>query len=334
MISRLMDLSKHKFTTINPYSPRFSSTKFHNYMTLLDDILVEEKYSRVHDLLDLIYKLPASSQSWKDKFLTIDYKELENHWPQVHAIDEITSDPKYLEAYREKQRAEKNEEVSVVKHFGLKSKRDNQSPALTMIRKYSDVDQDDSIPQVLKNVQELHKFLFKNQAVFDVKIPPLEVFYPTNKVALPIHPRERNKLLKKKVASIRNVFKSLRPIAEDDLRQLYEFAIHRPSVSHKPEYNINDKFYKYMIKKHNHEKDNLAPVIRHYLRQKKLIPNDHNIRKLFREYVMKQFYQTSNSKNENIEEYRMSWMQNYFENETSILESAIPSTQLPKPSTT
>lgn len=76
-----------------------------------------------------------------------------------------------------------------------------------------------------------------------------------------------------------------------------------------------------MIRKHNYESVNLNPLHKKHLRSKQLIPNDNNIRKYMREYVRKQFYYDSNLKT-----YKMSWMQNFYENEKRI----IPDVEIPR----
>ncbi|KAK6458728.1 uncharacterized protein RJT20DRAFT_8411 [Scheffersomyces xylosifermentans] len=314
MISRLMAITKYKLVTVQPYNPKFDKRKYKNSIKLLDDILVDEKYDKLHDLLDVIFKTTIPVPAWKTAFLTMPFLQLQDHWPQVHAIHELTKVRAQLKPYEEALKEEANEDHSVMKFFNLSTTQDKDLPKLEMTRSYSK-GQGSNIKEIVENVAILHKFIFKHSGVLDVKVPPLEVLYPTNKYALPIHHKAREKLFKEKIAAIRNLFKALRPIKEEDLQILYEFAIHRPSGSNKPECAINTRFYKYMIKKHKAEEKSLAPIIRHYLRQKKLIPNDHNIRKIFREYVMKQFYE----EDKNV--YRISWMQNFYENESSLLKS-------------
>jgi len=295
----------------------YPTSKSKNYIQLLDNILVNEKFDDITHILDLLYK--ESSPQWLKEFKHTNYLSLKSGWPQVHLINELTKDPSVLKKYQLQLQEEQNEDISMVAHFCLSpGKREPIEPLV----KYST--HTGRIDSIMNEAIRRYKFVFANQGLLSrSKIPVLEVIYPTNRLALPLHPAKRDRLLKEKVASVKHTLELYKPIAIEGLQEIYQLAIHKPlSESHHRDKSnnpsnkldsltINKNFFKYMEKKRQHEI--ISSMVQKHLRPKKLIPTDHNIRKIFRNYTMKQYYLEDDT-------YKMSWMHNFYENEGSMIE--------------
>ena len=309
----------------------YPTPKSKNYLKLLDNILVNEKFDDITHILDLLYK--GSSPQWLKEFKHTNYLSLKSSWPQVHLINELTKDPSVLKKYQHQLQEESNEDISMVAHFGLSPGK--REPIVPLVKYSSHTGRIDSM---MNEAAKRYKFVFANQGLLSrSKIPVLEVIYPTNRLALPLHPAKRDRLLKEKVTSVKHTLELYKPITIEGLQEIYQLAIHKPlseshhrdkpnNPSNKPNspsnklnspsnkldpLTINKNFFKYMEKKRQHEI--ISSMVQKHLRPKKLIPTDHNIRKIFRNYTMKQYYLEDDT-------YRMSWMHNFYENEGSMIE--------------
>lgn len=285
-----------------------SKAKYSKLLRLYDDILKHEKHELLPDLLDKYFK---SQSEWLKKFDTIPFDKLKLSWPQVHLISELTKDNKQYEARLK----DEISEVSLLKHFNLRGIELSLYPIKKPTSSSSNV------TDLLKEVTSMYKFLQTNQSrlLNRVKIQPMEVLYPSSRFALPIHPLKRDKLLQEKISTTKLIFRKFKPIEKDNLAMLIDFAIHKlriheesPTTDPHP-LEINKNYFEFMISKRKGE--SLNPVVRKLTRSKKLIPNDNNIRKIVREYVLKQFYY-----DDELKKYQMSWMQNFYVNKDSMID--------------
>ncbi|CUM48665.1 uncharacterized protein AC631_00308 [Debaryomyces fabryi] len=293
-------------------------SSFDKGIKVLDDVLVNENYDSLNTILDFIYKEALPQPQWVSDFMKYKYTAFRPCWPQVHLFNELTTTPKQSKLYEEALEKDKDMDLSLVSYFGIKpASIDTDLKPLKLA-----IDKTSPVSKILLEFKKLHSFVFRNQEkLTHLKVQPLEVIYPANRFGLPIHVTQRDKLLKQKVNYAKSLCQEFKPIYENSLNHLVEFAIYKPgSTKGNDAYKINENFFKYMIRKHNYERDNLNPLYKHHLRNKKLIPNDNNIRKYMREYVRKQFYYDSKLKT-----YKMCWMQNFYENEKRI----VPGIEIP-----
>ncbi|ODV81552.1 uncharacterized protein CANTADRAFT_3646 [Suhomyces tanzawaensis NRRL Y-17324] len=298
-ISRFLALVKLEFRTGSPLKSSqipVSRKKYNLLSQQLDSILIEEKYDEVQDLLDVIYKREPPP-SWLREFNELNYTQMKGIWPQVHLIRELTKDAEVISKYNKSLELEKNEDFSMMRHFSLTSAKEG----LSLVRSYS---QSPDLKPMMKSVSSLYNLLLDNQSKLSrSKIQSLEVVYPTNRFALPISPHKRDRMLRDKIASVRNLLHQYKPIPKHDLQRLIDVSLGKEGA----QYEINPNFYKYMIKKHRIEKQEMNIAVLRKLRQKHLVPNENNIRKWFRAYVVKQFYLDDDG------QHKMSWMQNYYD---------------------
>lgn len=320
-IGYLKTYSKSKFATPLKkgqfqHSP-IDKRLYDRSMKVLNDILVNEDYKSIDTLLDFVYKDMQPQSPWISQFMKYKYTAFRPYWPQVHLLDELAHGSKHSKLYKEYLENEKDTDLCLQEYFGISSV--STKLKLKPLRWQGD-NEPSQITDILLEFKKLHTFLFKNQdKLTHLKIQPIEVAYPTNRFALPLHVTQRDRLLKEKINYAKSLCEEFKPIRKESLDHLIRFAIHKPGDD-KPEeaYQINEMFFRYMRRKHSIESTTLSPLTRKYLRSKKLIPNDNNIRKYIREYVRRQFYCDSS-------DYKMSWMQNFYENEKRI----VPEIELP-----
>lgn len=280
---------------------------------VLDDVLVNENYDSLNTILDFVYKETLPQPQWISDFMKYKYTAFRSCWPQIHLFNELATTPKQSKLYEEALEKDKDVDLSLVSYFGIKPESiDFDLKPL----KFTIHDMTSPVSEILVEFKKLHSFVFRNQEkLTHLKIQPLEVTYPANRFGLPIHVTQRDKLLKQKLNYAKSICQEFKPLCVDSLNHLVEFAKFKPgNIKGNDAYKINENFFKYMIRKHNYERDNLNPLYKKHLRNKKLIPNDNNIRKYMREYVRKQFYYDYELKT-----YKMCWMQNFYENEKRIV---------------
>lgn len=299
-IFKLRILTKNNFLDTH-----FNKKKYDKHRQLLDDILIHENYDKIEKLLDLIYKQNLDILGWVLELKNTNYLELKQEWPQVHLIYELTStgDKKHLKEYEEKLKTENNDDICLMKHFGLED-ISVLKPLAILPRANNSASHGD----IINESKILHKFLFDNQTkLTHLKILPIEALYPTNRFGLPLHVTKRDKILRRKITYIKSLFEEFQTISKTDLEHLVSFATYNGGSGKDPKLELPQGFFKYMKKKHDIEKVTLNPLVRKFIRSKTLIPNDNNIRKYYRDYVRKQYYLEDRT-------YKMCWMQNFYEN--------------------
>jgi hypothetical protein len=270
--------------------------RYDEIITLLDEILVEWKFTKLQQVLDICYT--KWNEKWAIELLSLSYHTLKPYWPQYHLIH-VMNNATALKKYNHALHKEKNDDFSVSKHFGFQP---DPQESIPLIRTYGSVQK--SKVFMISKMQEFHKLLNNNPHIFPDKLPMLEVAYPTNRFANPMVPKVRDNLLRCKVVFFQKLLQKHKPIEKLDLVHLYKFAIHKPLQP--SNLDINPGFFRYM----NRIKPQFNPVLKK-IRSKHLVPTDNNIRKIYRNYVMSLFYVDHG-------DLKPSCMKNFYENETPL----------------
>jgi len=273
-----------------------SRGRYNRTIRLLDEILVEWKFTKVPEVLDICYT--KWNEKWAVEFLRLSFQSLKPYWPQYHLIHAI-DDSAALKKYNRMLEKEKNDDFSVSKHFGFDP---DTVESIPLVRAYASAQKSKLF--LVSKLTEYHKLLNNNPHICPDKLPMLEVAYPTNRFASPVHPKIRDNLLRSKVVFFKTLLQKYKPIEKLDLVHLYKVAIHKPSLP--SDLDINPGFFRYM----NRIKPQYNPVLKK-IRPKHLIPTDNNIRKIYRSYVMSLFYIEDG-------QFKPSWMDNFYENENPI----------------
>lgn len=264
-------------------------------------ILNDADLEKLTEVWDSVYK--QDSPPWIQKFKNLSYTKFRDIWPQVHLVKEVAPNLKALKEYDTKITEEQHG------HFSLMEFMDMSEPHWTfkMLVKNTEKVPDSDIDHVIKCLTKFHKFVSDNDSrITHLKIQPLEVIYPTNRYARPLHVSERERLLKKKVNYMKQLCNLHKPLRKGDLEHLINVATSVPNSGH---HEINPAYFRFMERRRASQVIHMNPSVRHFLQTKKLVPNDNNIRKYLRQYVMKQYYIENGS-------YQMSWMQNFYEHST------------------
>lgn len=260
------------------------SKRFQSFIGLLDDILIYRKYKRLADILDIIYKPKELLPDWAKEFCSSKYSTWKGLWPQVHLIHEFGSE-KSKRLYDEQlQELAPNDSFLLVKELGLVVPEKEllliplplSSPGL------------DTRVHVLKMVLKFHNFIDQNaDKLLDLKVLPLEVYYEPNRMGLPLSVAARENKLKQKINYVKSLIRQFRPFVEKDLKHLSRFASLELSDC---EIAFNKNFEKFMRRQNRHDSKKVSPFVKNYVWQKKLIPDERNIRFHYKKYLMKQFY--------------------------------------------
>lgn len=287
---------------VRPHRSGVDSRSVTKAVSVLDRILNDMDLESMEHVWDYLYK--QQEQAWIPQFTKTKYSVFREIWPQVHLMEEVAPNLKQLREYQRYLSKDLNEDFSVLKFMGINL----SEPGLQMLPRRSSSQVED-LSQMLHHVFQFHHFVATNRSkITHLKIQPFEVIYPTNKYAQPVHVSVRDRLLKKKVNYMKDLCKLYKPMAKGDLEHLINVATTADVTSFDLE--INAAYFRYMERNRLSEVENKNPAVLQ-LRNKKLIPNENNIRKILRLYVMKQFYMEDGS-------YQMSWMQNFYEDPTAV----------------
>lgn len=290
---------RHEFTLAKnvPTNSVVDRKAYDKFSTLLDDLLIEEKYRQLGRLLDLVYLQPV--EPWVVDFQNTKYNAFKSTWPQVHLLREFGGE-KHIALYeKELLRLEpEKEDFLIMKELGLKLGLEKPLTPIRKIRFNRD------LTPLVKHAKELYDFAKANATrLFDLKVKPFEVCYEPNKFGLPSSIASREYRLRTTITYVKELLASLRPIKESDLRHLIAVATYTGPDNEI--YSLNPRFARYMERKR--ETESVSPYVKKYLRQKQLIPNDRNLRSYYREYVLRKFYKNGNGK------LCMSPMVNYYD---------------------
>lgn len=267
----------HKHAGLNP-------KLFLSFLSLLDDILIYRKYKRMADLLDLIYKPNRKIPDWVTQFCSYKYSTWKDTWPQVHLLNEFGNE-KSKALYREQLRElEPRMDFLLMKELNI-TLPEGESVLTPLPRSSS---QSDGKAEVLARAQRLHGFVLENvDVLLDLKILPFEVHYEPTRLGLPLSVAARETKLKEKVNYAKGLVRSFRPVEEEDLKHLIRVA---SGTEIDADTSINAEFHRFMIRHSKSELDNVSPFEKKYVWQKRLIPDERNIRFYYKQYVLKQFY--------------------------------------------
>ncbi|KAF7584606.1 hypothetical protein FOB63_000678 [Clavispora lusitaniae] len=284
--------SFHKYAGVDP-------KKYTSIVSLLDDILVYRKYKRIPELLDGIYKRKIPSPSWATEFFSTKYSAWKPFWPHVHLIYEFGNE-KSISVYRkELSRMEPENSFSLMKELALSLPK-NDIPLTPLPRRTSS---SRPMAELLKKVQEFHAFISKHANILsDVKIYPLEIHFEPSRLGLPLSIAAREKKLRDKVSYAKHLLRTYKPLDKEDLDHLICIATAKDTDQH---HTINDNFRRYMLRVSKSRA--VSPYEKKYVWQKRLIPNERNIRFYYRQYVMGQFYV------DNAGNYQMSPAKNFYD---------------------
>lgn len=259
--------------------------RYDNYLRVIDGVL-EENYKLYPKLLDLIYKDAYQLPSWATQLLNTRYSLLKKVWPETHLLYEFGR-KKNIEAYNKELHnlQPKNEDFILMELMGLPQKLVSKAETILPLRRNDQ--RNDDLEEVVQKAREFHKFLIKNESnVSDIKIRPFEVIYEPNSFAYPPSVPMRENRIRVRVNYIKNLIKNMRPLKKEHCMHINEVASGRHEA---PLLAINPNFERYLIRKKKS-----GPVMsileRKYLRQKELVPNDRNIRYLYKRYASKQFF--------------------------------------------
>lgn len=272
-------------------------------VSVLDSILVDEKYKDFYKLLDLVYKDFQPRESWIDHFHNVRYGAFKNTWPQVHLIDEF-GDEKSKNAYH-KVLAELQPESNFLFVKAMSIPKSADLGSLTPLKKTATVDiQNEKNSFLLEKMSQFHKFLKSNaKLLLDTQIHMLEVCYKPNRYGLPPSIPTMESELKKKVNYAKSLLDVFKPISQKKLFYLIDFTTSKDdSVS-----KINPAFFRFMLRKRQKEEKSVLPGVRKYVRHKLLVSNERNILYCYRQYVVRQFYINEEG------EYTMSPMRNIYD---------------------
>lgn len=257
---------------------------------LSDRILVKRKYRDLEHLLDLIHKQKWQDEKWKREFVHTKYSQWMPIWPQVHLLRKFAS-TKHTERYnKELERQSPSSEFSFMREMGLEVS-ENLSPLQPMRSKTNE----NNLTEILQSVTKFHKFLLQNAtSVMEVKLKPLEVIYEPSRKGLPQSVASMEHTFKLKITYLKELCQTYRPLKSGSMDQLVAVATGR--------FSINPAFVRHMQR----QSLKVSPFERKFLLQKQLIPNDRNIRFLYREYVVRQFTDENGT-------YEKCPMQNFYE---------------------
>lgn len=307
MISRAIGMVKSEFRSLR----NLDRKRVRKNIAFLDEIIRDEKYELIHKLLDIIYK--TSTPKWLKTFEQINYKDLKPFWPQKHLLHEFAEKKEDLTKYVNNYNHMLNEEHDDIISLSRIKPNTSGKHVMEPIERRNRNSEYEYTQEVFLNVKKLYSFLFKNQGrLIQSKMQPMEVLYGTSRYAEPIHPHKRDKQLKKRITATKLIFHSYRPIERDLLDEIIQYAT--SNVHSQGPLEINKNFFRFMRHKHEIEKTILSPTVKYYTRSKKLIPNDNNIRKILRDYALRQYYYDG-------EDYQMSPMKNYYQNQQPIMDA-------------
>lgn len=248
---------------------------------IMDDILERGQYKQFDALLDVVYKDFAPVPAWIGAFSHTRYLALRQVWPQAHIIDDF-GDKKSVDRYhKELLRREPPRLFLVMEQLGLD---DAQFAPLVPIKHSGRIEQRTELQSMVDELVRFTEFLIKNNArLLDKKIQPLDVWYEPSRFGLPRSAHYLDLRLKYKVNYAKSLLRTFRPIEKQSLDRLTLIAQDKtPAV-------FNPNFFRYMARKREREEPS-SPLVMKYVRHKTLIPNERNLRHLYRNYVYKQFY--------------------------------------------
>ncbi|CAH6722996.1 putative genetic interactor of prohibitin 5, mitochondrial [[Candida] jaroonii] len=252
-LQKLKDHVKKEFK-----KPQVDSRKLRRAHRIMDDIIDNENWSAIAEVLDYVYKTVEGKKTYPQHYRMIEIIKGMNYddarWiPQTHLLKELKINDKLHNAF--------DNDLAMPRHV---LEVDENADTIELLPLKSKSPKNNLLPQLMK----FYEFLGKS-SVTHLKLPPFNVVYPPNRFGKPMHIIDRDKILNTKLKYIKTILQ-YRPISEYSLQELNKVLDYQIP--------INEYFFKYMVRKDR------------IIGKKKLIPTDKNIVKIYRQYLMKQFY--------------------------------------------
>ncbi|KAG5420265.1 hypothetical protein I9W82_002145 [Candida metapsilosis] len=242
--------------------------KSKRFESLFHQILEQENYKMVHELLDAIYKV--NKPQWYNEFINIPYMKVKGHWPTVHLIDTLTNNKNTLSTYYNKMA----KPFSVTQSLNLSNDSQHQIP---LLKNYSD--QVNPVRNVVKEVQKAYSFTM-SQRVFEITKHPFEVFYYPSKLGTPEHPVGIDSLLRKKVSHVKHILETFQPISKSQLEKLMRSrdkinpCFFRHLQRKRSQKSTSYQVKKLIIKEKLLSEEQLQEILQSYLRQQYYLENE------------------------------------------------------------
>ena len=260
-----------------------------SYIAAIDALLVHEQYDKLHAIADLVYKKCEPQPLWVYDYHKMTLAQVVSRWPKRHLIEEITKDEKELAQYYAQVKQQSSTSLPW-KHLPL-------TPGVTPMHASSERTDNDAVARLIERYTFVHHH---QHSLTHLKLRPVEILYPLNALGRPLQPNRIAKIDRQTVAYVtRTACESLAPI-----RQLYLTDLHRFVTS--IDENVNARFFRAIAKKRALE----APISPRQARcrQRVSMPSHNSIKKILREYVMRQYYW-----DETAQQYRLSPMKDFYE---------------------
>lgn len=292
----------------------FYQKRHRNTIKVIDTVLIEKKYEGIHEVLDLIYKRQELFPEKLAEFLKLQLIQITPSWPERHLIDEVTKTPEVVEKYHAAVENEKEKPFKLTNHFGVKPEEVGSQESLisnetqTSIKKKLDegvkqayLERKQRQQEAIQYAMKAYTFLETNQGILShLKIKPIEAIYPISSRGTPLPVVSRRKIMKETIQNVKLSLRAhFRPFQKDQLLQLRDVAI-SSSVP------INPLFFRY-AQKEIETRSKPSPRRKSKL-PKSAIPTEANIRKIYRNYVMKQCYW-----DEKDQKFKVSDMEDFYE---------------------
>lgn len=266
-----------------PNAPVEDPKWYHKVMKTTDEVLKGDNFL-IHKVLDLLYKDSEPQQPWVKEFINTKYSAFKPVWPTVHLLHEF-GQKKHISRY-DKELANSSPEL---KGFLLMNEMKLSLPrGETPIKPLRKIHSKSSIEEVLEKVKPFYLFVLKHsETLLDVKLKPLEVLHEPTSYGLPKSVASRERDIRTKVSSVKDIIQRIRPLTKKHMFHLGEVASGRSNDS---TISINENFFRYASRQHDRNKD-ISPYEKKYILHKQLIPNERNIRFFYKEYVIRQFFE-------------------------------------------
>lgn len=257
--------------------------KYNALVNLLDEILIYEDWHKLHAVLDYIHKdvsgplvYPKQYKALK-QFNNLNYNQVRNSFPQTHLFKLLSVPQQYISRF-DKLLADEALQFSLSKFFNTKT--DISIPLIQRPSVKSD------FSETLNEIKKMYDFVKGKKQITHLKLKPIEAAYPSNKYGLPLHIKQRDRILHQQLTSIKSIIKDLRPIPKESLDAMSQFVYQvETGKSH-----FNPSFFRYMKRKRD------KPIDFKLKGGKKVIPDERNLVKLYKDYLTKQYYYDTNMK--------------------------------------
>lgn len=246
--------------------------RYRDYSRVMAQIL-DGDYSQLKQVLDIVYKHRGRAV-YKHHYNTINtfvgrnYDQLRHSYPQLHLFTQLNVPPRYLQRYNDSLSVANN--LIIVDTGGLNK---IQSDPIALIHSQPKVDDTN-----LNQIQRFYSFL-RSQGPGRKILGPIDVVYPPNRFGKALNIVQRDKILHNRINDVKKVVSAYKPISKHDLTTLNAVAT--------GEIPLNPQFWSHLRKNH------------------KLLPFPKKIIKLYKMYLVDQFY---------IEDgvYHMNWLNKFY----------------------